>query len=63
LTEDKFLETVTFEKLCGQAEQMAQEYVELKNKYVSLKDKYNNLCAKYEKDMQDIAVSVSFKNK
>ncbi len=54
LTEEMVLNSTTFGTLLGQAEQMAQDYVELKGKYSNVKARYKELCIKYENDLKEV---------
>ena len=54
--EDLVLESQTFKELLKQAEQMAEDYADLKEKYASSQMKYKELCAKHEADYKEAIV-------
>lgn len=54
------LESKTFDALLAQAEQLAQEYANLKEKHSALKAKYNERCRKCEEELAEHAVSSPF---
>ena len=56
MTQDKFLNSITFGRLLEQAERMAQDYADLKEKYIQVKYLYRELYIKYEKELKEIAV-------
>jgi hypothetical protein len=52
--EQLVLKSKTFELLLEQAEQMAQDYDDLKEKYIALEIKYRDACTKHELELKDL---------
>jgi DNA repair exonuclease SbcCD ATPase subunit len=52
--EQLVLNSKTFGLLLEQAEQMAQDYDDLKEKYMALEIKYNDTCTKHEVEVKDL---------
>ena len=52
--EQLVLKSKTFELLLEQAEQMAQDYDDLKEKYTALEIKYRDACTKHELEFKDL---------